>query len=164
MRIPGQGHPGAEPAAHPLRNRRNTAQVTDSQATWLVHHLQSLIEIDPLTWATSDLTLHQFMALHFICARSPISLSGLCDQLGTRPPATSALVDRLTRAGLVDRHTDPADHRRIRITTTDRAARALGHIDLDTAQRAHSILSTMSTTARRRLGDALTRTARHLTQ
>lgn len=41
--------------------------------------------------------------------------------LGLSPPATSALLDRLERAGHVQRHHDQSDRRTVRLSVTDQA-------------------------------------------
>lgn len=60
------------------------------------------------------MTLLQLTALH---ALAPVSLTELAQALGTRPPATSAMVDRLTHSGLVCRTPDPHHRRRIHLTS-----------------------------------------------
>jgi DNA-binding IclR family transcriptional regulator len=47
------------------------------------------------------MTLPQLTVLHLINAPAPVTLTELAQALGTKPPATSAMVDRLTHAGLV---------------------------------------------------------------
>lgn len=60
-------------------------------------------------WAGRGLTLLQLTALHLIGALAPVTLIDLAQALGTKSPATSAMVDRLTRTGLVRRTLDPRD-------------------------------------------------------
>jgi DNA-binding MarR family transcriptional regulator len=59
------------------------------------------------------MTLLQLTALHIISAQAPVTLADVAQSLGTRPPATSAMVDRLIRTGLVSRASDPQDRRRV---------------------------------------------------
>jgi DNA-binding MarR family transcriptional regulator len=136
--------------------------VTEQQAAWLAHHLRGLMATYPAALAACDVTLGQLMALHFISARAPVTLAGLGEELGTRPPATCAMVDRLTRAGLVCRTPDPADRRRTRVVVTGMAEAMIGEIDLETARHVQAVVNGMSPSARRHLGDALTETARRL--
>lgn len=142
---------------------RARTDVTNQQAEWLAQHLCGLVATCPAEWTSSDLTLNQLMALQFISARSPISLTGLSEELGTRSPATCAMVDRLSRAGLVCRSRDPEDRRRVRIEATGKARAMVGDIDLGTVRRMQAILTSMSTPACRYLHEALGETARHLT-
>jgi len=137
--------------------------VTAEDADWLARHLKAMVLSRPAAWASSEMTLPQITALHYICAAGPVSLSGLSEALGTGPPATCAMVDRLARAGLVARTPDPKDHRRVRLQATDAAGPMIGKIDLDTARRLHAVLNGMSSSARRCLTDVLRDTARELT-
>lgn len=148
----------AEPG--PAAGRRHAA-VTSQEAEWLARHLRGLVMTHPTAWVANDMTLAQLMALHFISARSPVSLAGLAEELGTGPPATCAMVDRLARAGLVCRTPDPQDHRRVQLVIAGQAEPMIGKVDLETARRVQSVLSGMSTTARRYLSEALNETARH---
>jgi DNA-binding MarR family transcriptional regulator len=96
---------------------------------------------------------------HFISAQAPVTLIDLTHALGTGPPATSAMVDRLTSTGLVCSAPDPQD-RRVQLTITARAEAIVGDIDLDTARRLQMVLNGMSPQARRRLIDVLRDTVR----
>jgi DNA-binding MarR family transcriptional regulator len=139
---------------------RAAATVTAEDADWLAGHLRAMMTTRPAAWASSDLTLPQLTALHFIRAQSPITLIGLSEALGTGPPATCAMVDRLARAGLVHRLPDPDDHRRIRLAITPQAEPMIGKIDLATAKRLQSVVNGMSPSARRCLTEVLRATAR----
>jgi MarR family transcriptional regulator for hemolysin len=50
-----------------------------------------------------------------------LSLGSLAETLGADQPTTSALVDRLLAADLVQRETDPTDRRRARLQPTESA-------------------------------------------
>src|SRR5919206_310069 len=112
--------------------------------------------------AGSDLTLSQLIALHIISAKAPMTLLSLSEALGTRPPATCAMVDRLTRAGLVRRTPDPDDLRRVLLAVTSKTAHMIGKIDVDPARRLQSVLTTMGSAAQRVLTEVLKDTARRL--
>jgi DNA-binding MarR family transcriptional regulator len=116
----------------------------------------------PAVWAGSELTLAQLVALHFISARAPMSLMSLSHALGLRPPATSAMVDRLARAGLVCRRPDPADRRRVLLTVTAHAVAMLGKIDPQTARRLQRVVVRMGAAAQRCLIEVVKDTARRL--
>jgi DNA-binding MarR family transcriptional regulator len=136
--------------------------VTVEDARWLADHLRRLVSRRPATWAGSELTLAQLLALHFISAKAPVTLMALSHALGLRPPATSAMVDRLAHAGLVCRKPDPADRRRVLLTVTGNAVAMLGKIDLQTARRLQMVVTSMGAAAQRCLAEVVRDTARRL--
>jgi DNA-binding MarR family transcriptional regulator len=137
--------------------------VTADDARWLADHLRKMVSSRPAAWASSELTLAQLIALHIISARAPITLLSLSEALNIQPPATSAMVDRLTRAGLVCRIPDPHDRRRVLLAVTGNAVAMMGKIDPQTARRLQAVLTTMGTAAQRCLTEVLKDTARRLT-
>jgi DNA-binding MarR family transcriptional regulator len=50
----------------------------------------------------------------------PVSVRTLSERLKLEPPTLSPLLKRLQKAGLIERHRDPADERSLRITLTPR--------------------------------------------
>ena len=138
--------------------------VTTEDARWLAGYLRGMVSSRPAAWAGSELTLSQLIALHYISAKSPITLIALSQSLGTRPPATCAMVDRLTRAGLVSRTPDPEDLRRVLLALTSTAATMIGKIDPNTARQLQVVLNSMGSAAQRVLTDVLKDTARRLTR
>jgi DNA-binding MarR family transcriptional regulator len=106
----------------------------------------------------------QLTALHLISALAPVSLTDLARALGTRAPATSAMVDRLSHAGLVCRTSDPQDRRRVQLTVTADTERILGDTDPDTARRLQTVLTGMSAQTRRHLIEVLIDTVRRSAQ
>lgn len=136
--------------------------VAVEDARWLADHLRKMVSSRPAVWAGSELTLGQLLALHFISARAPMSLMSLSHALGLRPPATSAMVDRLARAGLVCRRPDPADRRRVLLTVTATAVTMLGRIDPQTARRLQMVVASMGAAAQRCLIEVVKDTARRL--
>lgn len=120
-------------------------EASAEEVAWLISHLRALVATAPATWLRHpNLTLPQLTALHFICADTSLTLTGLADALGTRPPATSAMVDRLADAGLVRRVQDLEHRRRIRFHVTPEAAHMLGDIDVRTARRLQAVLKALS--------------------
>ncbi|MGB6161011.1 MAG: MarR family transcriptional regulator [Pseudonocardiaceae bacterium] len=138
--------------------------VTTEDARWLAGYLRKMVSTRPAAWAGTEMTLSQLIALHFISAKAPMTLISLSEALGTRPPATSAMVDRLARAGLVCRTPDPTDLRRVLLAVTSTAAQMIGKIDPDTARQLQAVLSSMGAAAQRVLTEVLKDTARRLTR
>jgi DNA-binding MarR family transcriptional regulator len=136
--------------------------VTTEDARWLAGYLRKMVSTRPAAWAGSEMTLSQLIALHFISAKAPMTLIALSEALGTRPPATCAMVDRLARAGLVRRTPDPDDLRRVLLAVTSTSAQMIGKIDPDTARQLQAVLSSMGSAAQRVLTEVLKDTARRL--
>ena len=91
-----------------------------------------------------------------------MTLISLSETLGTRPPATCAMVDRLVRAGLVRRTPDPDDLRRVLLAVTGKTVQMIGNIDPDTARHLQAVLTSMGSVAQRVLTEVLKDTARRL--
>jgi DNA-binding MarR family transcriptional regulator len=72
---------------------------------------------DP-SWMESDLTMAQLKALAVIWRSDTLPVSGVAHRLGVGLPTASHLVDCLVRAGLVERHSDPADRRVVHCAVT----------------------------------------------
>ncbi len=142
----------------------NAAVVTSEDIDWLVTRLQTMVTASPAVWAGRGMTLLQLIALHFISALTPITLTELAGALGTKPPATSAMVDRLTHAGLVCRTPDPQDRRRVQLAITTAAEPIVGNTDPDTARRLQAVLHAMSSQTRRPLIDILIDTVRRFAE
>jgi DNA-binding MarR family transcriptional regulator len=131
-------------------------QVVKEDIDWLMTHLRAVVAASPpAVWAGRGLTLLQLAAMHLISALAPASLTDLAKALGTRPPATSAMVDRLADAGMVCRTQDPHNRRRVVLTLTAAAKMIIGDIGPDTARRLHRVLTGMSPQLRRHLIDVL---------
>jgi DNA-binding MarR family transcriptional regulator len=142
----------------------NGGVVTAEDVDWLVARLRAVVAASSAVWAARGMTLLQLTALHLISALAPVSLTDLAQALGTRPPATSAMVDRLSHAGLVCRTSDPQDRRRVQLTVTADAERILGDTDPDTARRLQTVLTGMSAHTRRHLIEVLIDTVRRSAQ
>jgi DNA-binding MarR family transcriptional regulator len=142
---------------------RTTAVVSAEEIAWLIAHLQTVVIASPAAWAGRGMTLLQITALHLISARAPVTLTDLAQALGTGSPATSAMVDRLIRTGLVARAPDPQDRRRVELTITDHARKMIGEIDSSTARRLQAALNDIGPQGRRYLIDMLRDTIRRST-
>jgi DNA-binding MarR family transcriptional regulator len=132
------------------------AGIAAGDVHWLVAHLRGVVAASPpAVWAGQGMTLLQLTAMHFISALTPVSLIDLGQALSTRPPATSAMVDRLVHAGLVSRRPDPHDRRRVELTLTADAQVMIGDTSPATARRLHAVLNSMSPQLSRHVIDVL---------
>jgi DNA-binding MarR family transcriptional regulator len=138
----------------------NGEVATADDVDWLVAHLRAVVVASPAVWAGRGMTLLQLSALHLISALAPVTVTNLAQALGTRPAATSAMIDRLTYAGLVCRTPDPRDRRRVQLTLTADAEPIVGDTDPGTARRLQAVLNGMSPQAHRHLIDILIDTIR----
>jgi DNA-binding MarR family transcriptional regulator len=80
----------------------------------------TLQQLSVPTWLKLDLTMAQFKALVAVQRNQGISVCTLGRELDIGESATSLLVDQLVRRGYVDRSTDPADRRRVRLVVSAR--------------------------------------------
>jgi DNA-binding MarR family transcriptional regulator len=74
------------------------------------------------------ITARQATLLWLVKRRPALSLAELAAEEGISPPAMSGHVDRLERAGLIDRARSSEDRRRIGITLTDEGSRLLRRV------------------------------------
>jgi DNA-binding MarR family transcriptional regulator len=153
-------HTHARSASPRATGGYNAEVVTAQDVDWLVVYLRAVVAASAVVWAGRGMTLLQLTALHLINALAPVTLTDLAQALGTRPPATSAMVDRLARAGLVRRTPDPQDHRRVQLTVTTDAQPIVGDADPDTATRLQAVLNGISPQTRRHVIDVLIDTVR----
>lgn len=68
--------------------------------------------------AAVQLTVPQFRAMRYVQRNPGTSLAPLAEHLGVSTSSGSALVERLVRAGMLDRAGDPEERRRIRLDLT----------------------------------------------
>lgn len=78
----------------------------------------------PQDWMALDLTMAQMKVLFVLNHEGPASVTDLAEALGVSAPSMTGTLDRLVRAGLVERRDDPADRRRV-INTLTPAGQAL---------------------------------------
>ncbi|MGH3548005.1 MAG: MarR family winged helix-turn-helix transcriptional regulator [Pseudonocardiaceae bacterium] len=141
----------------------NAGVATAEDVDWLVAHLRAVVVASPAVWAGRGMTLLQLTALHLISALAPVTLTDLAQALGTGPPATSAMVTRLTHAGMVRRTRDPHNRRRVQLALTADAEAIIGGTDPDTARRLQALLTGMNPKAHHHLIDILINTIRRST-
>ncbi len=102
-------------------------QTRDNTFAYLLHDVTRLMRKHFDRRATRlQLTRAQWRALKVIGRREGLSQTELADYLDMEPIAVGRVVDRLQKAGYVERRADPADRRRWRLHLT---AKALAVID-----------------------------------
>lgn len=77
--------------------------------------------------AEQGLSLTQLRVLGILRDRKP-TMAELADYLGLERSTVSGLIDRAVQRGLVEKNTDPADGRSVRVSLTAQARRLAGGI------------------------------------
>lgn len=93
-----------------------------------------------LAAATVDLTLSQYRTLSLL-AEGKEAASALAEKLAVSRPSVTGVVDGLVGRGLVERHHDDGDRRRIGLDLTPEGARVLAAADDEIARRLHDVAS-----------------------
>jgi DNA-binding MarR family transcriptional regulator len=78
-----------------------------------------MVSKQPQDWAQLDLTMGQVKMLMVLAAKPDQTVSQLAERLKIGKPATSLLIDRPVRLGLVRRTEDANDRRRTLVALTD---------------------------------------------
>jgi len=98
-----------------------TADLADRLHSAAIHLLRRLRREDD----ASGLPAPQLSAMSVIVFGGPITLGALASAEQVRPPTITKLVALLEEQGLVERETDPADRRIVRVKATARGTRLL---------------------------------------
>jgi long-chain acyl-CoA synthetase len=91
-----------------------------------------------------DLTLPQYRVLAVLADGSEAA-SGLAERLAVRPPSVTAVIDGLVTRGLVDRHQEDSDRRRVALRITDAGARIVAAADRAVDEQLCTIAGHLST-------------------
>jgi DNA-binding MarR family transcriptional regulator len=113
-------------------SRRSNVGASARLATRLAKHIE-------LVLGSIDLTPSQYLALARL-SEGPAGASRLAASVAISRPSTTALVDSLVARGLVDRHDDPDDRRRVALSLTEEGHRTLEHADETVETRFAEIL------------------------
>lgn len=106
--------------------------------------LRSLVVGRAEAWADVELTMPQMRALFLVRASGQVTVGGLAGATGVRLASASALVDRLARAGLVEREVDQDDRRRVRVGLSPAGEEWLSDLDERASARFDGLLEGMS--------------------
>jgi len=106
--------------------------MTDDDATrfrtayWAVVHNLDALRLH--TWEQRGVTLPQLRILFYLRAHPEATTNVLAARMGLTVPTVSGLVDKLVRAGLVERGQRPDDRRIIPLRLTDDGRAVVGEI------------------------------------
>lgn len=97
-------------------------------------------------------------ALGIIGAVGPLSAGALATEIGLTPGAVTGMVDRLERAGLVERTPDPADRRRVVISVAVRGRGVFGEVFAGLSAAMNAMVARYSEQEQQVIADYVTRT------
>ena len=120
---------------------------SDAQIHELLRQWRAVMALQRPRWH-SDLTITQLRALSTIGRRQPVRVSDVAEDLGAAVAATSALVDRMAKHGLVARSNDPEDRRTVLLELTPRARRLLDRLEQGSTDHLARLMERMTPTER----------------
>jgi len=86
-------------------------------------------------WDNRGLTMAQLRLMYALLTDGEQSIGELAEKMSVRPPTVTGLTNRLVKHDLIDRRSDGADRRIVRVGLTASGRRVLGEIE--TASRAY---------------------------
>jgi DNA-binding MarR family transcriptional regulator len=128
-----------------------TADLADRLHSMAIHLLRRVRRED----TAAGLPGPQLSALSVIVFRGPLTLGALAAAEQVRPPTMTRIVASLEGAGLVERATDPADRRSVRVRATARGETMLGEGRLRRVKALAQDLSSLTAEEQRVLEDAV---------
>ena len=127
----------------------------DAEIQDLLRKWRAVMALRRPRWHAVDLTFTQLRALSAIAQRQPLRVSDVADDLGAGMAATSALVDRMARHGLVVRRNDPDDRRIVLLEITPRARRLLDRLERGSTEHFSGLIERMTPAEREALATTL---------
>lgn len=103
------------------------------------------------------LTMPQLVTLHLLDHAGGRPVGTIAECLRLSPAATSHLVERLVRGGLVERSEDPEDRRQRQVVITARGRTLVERVCRERARELSVVLGRLSAELRRELGAVLAR-------
>jgi MarR family transcriptional regulator, lower aerobic nicotinate degradation pathway regulator len=104
--------------------------------------------------AEQDLSLTQLRVLGMLRDREP-TMAELADYLGLERSTVSGLIDRAVQRGLVEKNTDPADARSVRVSLTAQARRLEHGIVAEIGELMLPLTGRLNAAEQKRLTDLL---------
>jgi DNA-binding MarR family transcriptional regulator len=103
------------------------------------------------------ISLAQLFVLQQVAHRPATSLNDLAERTATHQSSVSVVVRRLANRGLVARHADTADKRRVKIEVTPEGEKLLVDAPVTIQTRLVTALDTMTAAERKQLAQLLTK-------
>ncbi|BDB60895.1 MULTISPECIES: MarR family winged helix-turn-helix transcriptional regulator [Rhodococcus] len=142
------------PARSPSGGRSN--KKFDRQVDAVMSASRALVGIAAASVAEVEdrVSIPHLRILVLVGTRGPLTLAGVADELGVDPSGASRAVDKLMKAGLLDRRDSPEDRRKLALTLTPDGA-AVVHTVMDHRRDAiAAVLSRLSAGQRDELAAA----------
>jgi len=108
-----------------------------SSAYWAAIHVMDQLRLQ--VWEQRGLTLPQLRVLFLVRANPDITTNALAARLRITVSTVSGLVDKLVRADLIERRSDPGDRRVIPLRLTEEGQAVAGEIGEKGAQLMETI-------------------------
>lgn len=121
---------------------------TNADIAELTRQWRAVMALRRPRWHDVDLTFTQLRALSAIARRQQLRVSDLAEELGAGLAATSALVERMSRHGLLARRADPEDRRTVLLELTPRARRTLDRLEQGSSEHLARLVERMTPTER----------------
>jgi DNA-binding MarR family transcriptional regulator len=146
----------------PAKDAADTEQLSARVAD-LMGHVHRRSAGDTLAMLSdTGLTLAQLVTLHCLQFVGTQSISKIAATLRLSPAATSHLVDRLVKAGMVGRKEDPEDRRSKRVAITPAGDAFAKQVEETRTREFARVLARLSPALRRRLSSVLALVNREL--
>jgi len=107
-----------------------------------------------------EVTLGQYRALVVLCARGPLGVAQLAEQLAVNPSTVTRLLDRLVAKGLARRQRTSRDRRCVRVRASAAGAALVREVTARRRAEIGRIVAAMPARSHAGLVDALTQFAR----
>jgi DNA-binding MarR family transcriptional regulator len=134
-----------------------TTNLDDSGVPLLRAYLDAVTLSEALQtriWHAAELTLAQLRVLRRL-AKQPQSLGQLGAELSLAPPSITRLVDRLEERGLIERHRDAEDRRKVVARLTEEGRRLVRAVPSLKGTPIHMAVDRMKVADRERIAAAM---------
>lgn len=128
---------------------------SDAEIGDLMRQWRAIMALRRPRWHAVDLTFTQLRALSAVARRQPLRVSDLAEELDAGLAATSALVDRMARRGLLARLADADDRRIVLLELTPRARKMLDRLEQGSLEHFGRLVERMTPAEREALATAL---------
>ncbi|MDV6312401.1 MarR family transcriptional regulator [Gordonia amicalis] len=130
--------------------RRRSRKKFDKQVDAVMWASRALIGIAAASVAEVEdrVSIPQLRILTLVATRGPLSLAVIADELDVDPSSASRSVDRLMKAGLLDRRDAPEDRRRLAVTVAADGADLVQTVTDHRREAIAAVLKKLSATQR----------------